>query len=704
MSRAAWRYAAAVLPFVALAAPAAERIAVPVAEAEPEPPAKSLFAVPEWMRPFGVESWWDVVRFSRWNTSMRLTFDDQEQRLRAPGTPTQRFSSRLWSEDFTIRNDSISILDPKLFTSSLSLGLLLQQERQQATGQSASRNGHLVNYAFDGIFFPESAYNVNVSALRNQSTYILPSGTTTESEYQNRAIAFHMREDNFLRERELLPYFSGNLRVSQQDQKQLTRTEGQTFRQDDRRDSLVLDLQNGGQTSDLNFQYQYNRLENFAYSPGSYSSHSANLGYSLDFGPTLNRRWDSRINYYSRKGEASESDLKNLDISEFLTIDHSVERSSSYNYQLTRQDTSFGVVSTHAVGAQLLQQLYSNLSAAAGVTGLYTSLPGGSITAEGANANASYTRALPGDGHLSTTLGGGYLVTTNRVPSGLVQVADSPYAVPQALGAGSAILLKDRNIVLASIVVVVIKGGARVQAVLDVDYSIRVDGDRTSIVPSPSSAVMQPGDPVNVSYVYEVSPSSKYATTSRSGSISADWNWIGMTVSHDQSDQRPVDGGDITLLLDQQRDNALLWLRGDWDAVQARASAGLLRYDSTRLVYTERRLDQYLSWIVRPDLQLNLSANEYRTEYQLPEHVTTGGGARLDLQWSQWSWLTTGYLSRRIYRDTLQPKETVDEAGLRLRRSWTRLELSIAVGAQKRERGDVSSVNGFFHFGAVRKF
>lgn len=701
--RAAWRCAAAMLPFVAFAASAVERIDVPVTENEPEPP-KPMLAVPEWMRPFGVETWWDVVSFSRWNSSIGLTFDDQEQRLRSPGTPTQRFSTRLWSEDFTIRNDAISILDPNLFTSSLSLGLLLQQQKQRATEQSTSQNGHLVNYAFDGIFFPQSAYNLTVSALRNQSTYVLPSGTTTESEYGSRAIGFRMREDNFLREREWLPYFNANLRVLQQDQKQVTRTEGQTFKQHDRQDSISVDFQNGGQTSDLGFQYQYNRLQNFAYSPGSYTSHSANLGYSLDFGPTLNRRWDSRINYYTRKGEAQESDLTNLDITENLAIDHSVERSSSYNYQLTRQETPFGVVSTHAAGARVLQQVYNNFSAAAGVTGLYTSLPVGTITSTGANANASYTRALPAEGHLSMTLGGGYVVTSNRVPSGVVQVTDAPFAVPQAVGAGSAILLKDRNIVLASIVVVVIKGGARVQAVLDVDYSIRVDGDRTSILPFASSAVMQPGDPLNVSYTFEVSPSLKYATTSRSGSISADWAWIGASASRDQSEQRPVGGGDITLLLDERRNNAMIWLRGNWYSMQGRADAGWLRYDSTRLAYTERRLNQYVSWMVRQDLQLNLSANEYRTEFQLPEHITTGGGARLDLQWNRWNWLTTAYLSRRIYRDTLQPKETVDEAGLRLRRSWTKLELSIALGAQKRERGDVSSVNGFVHFGAVRRF
>lgn len=707
MSRAAWRSAAAALPLVPLAAMAVERVPVPVEApppAEAPAPATSGLAVPEALRRLGIESWWDVVGFSPWTASLGLTFDEQQQRLRAPGGDSQRYSSTLWSESLTIQNGAISVIDPRLFSASLSLGLLLQQERQQSVDQHTSQSGHLVNYAFEGTFLPEGAYNASLSAVRNKSLYVLPSGATTDAEMESRAVAFHMREDNFLREREILPYFSANLRAGQQYERQVTRSGGQTYRQDDRRDSVVFDFQNGGETSDLNFQYQYNQLANNAYREGSYQSHSANLGYSLDFGPTLNRRWDSRLNYYSRRGDSSAANLTNFELDEFLTIDHSVERSSSYNYQLSRQDTPFGSATTHSGGAQLYQQVYSNLALTGAVTGFRSSLPGGTITSAGATGNGSYNHSIPGGGHLSVAMGGGYVVTNSAVPGGRVQVTDAAYAVPQAVGAGSAILLNDRNIVAASIVVVVIKGGARVAAHLEIDYTLLVDGDRTSIVPSPVSAVMLPGDPLNVSYAYEVNADSKYATLSRSASITADWSWIGATLGHDESEQRPISGGDATLLVDQKRQNALFWLRGAWDTVQARAGAGVVRYDSTRLAYVERRLDQYVSWTVRPNLQLNLSANEYRTEYRQPEHTTDGGGVRLDLQWSQGAWLTTGYASRRTYRDTLQPHETIDEAGLRFRRTWTKLDLAVAVGAQKRERGEASSVNGFFHFGAVRRF
>ena len=687
-----------------MAALAADRVAVPIEAPEPAKPAEPASSVPEPLRQLGIESWWDIVGFSPWDASLGLSVDANTQHLTAPDSAKQRYGSTLFQEGIEIHNSSIYVLHPRFLTTSVSLGFIAQQEKQQSGDEHLSQSAHLVNYALDANFFPESAYNVDLSAARNQSTYVLPSGTTTESQFQTRSISFHMRDNNFLREREWLPYFTTNLRLSQQDDKQVTRTAGQTYRQDDHRDAAIFDFQNGTENSDLNFQYQYNRLDNRAYETGSYASNSANLVYSVDFGPTLNRRWDSRVNYYARNGRTPESELKTLEVNEFVTIDHSVERSSNYNYQLTRQDTPFGNVTTQGASAQVYQQVYNNLSATGNVSGLRSSLPDGSISSFGVAGNGNYSHWLPYEGNVTLGLGGGYAVTRSHVANGLVQVTDAVYTVPQNVGAGAAIELKDRNIVTSTLVVIVIKGGARVPAVLDVDYSIRVDGDRTSIVPNPSSAVMLPGDTLNVSYAFGVSSDSKYATTSGSGSVALDWKWIGASYTHDQTDQTPLAGTDSSFLLDERRDNVSFWLYGSWEAVTARADATALRYDSSRLAYNERRFDQYVSWIPHPLVQLNVSANEYRTQYELPAHTTTGGTVRVDLQWTQGAWLTTGFASRRVYRDTLQPHETVDEAGVRTRRTWTKLDLNFVVGAQKRERGGASSLNGYFHLAFVRRF
>jgi len=639
-----------------------------------------------------------------WTGTLGFTFDDQEQRIRASGSPTQTFSNRLLTESATISQDNFAIIDPRLFTGSLMLGVSFQQGWQESLGLSQHETATLDTYSFDGTFLPESPYNLNLFAMRSQNTYVQPSGSATHSDIQNQGIAFQLRETSILRDREILPYFSANFRAFQQYEKQTTTFGGQSFKQNDRRDQIAFGFQNGGENSDLTFQYQYTKLDNFAYTDGSYNSQNANAYYSLDFGPTLNWRSDSRLNYYSRSGATLGSNLDTLDINEFLTIDHSTNLSSIYNYQLTHQSAEVGTATTQSFGAQYNQQVFHNLSLTEGLTAIYSALPGGTISSAGASASFNYGHAVPWDGQLTLAGGGGYLVTSSQVPSGVVPVVDAPYVVPPNVGAGAAILLRDRNIDTASIVVVVLKGATRVTAVLDVDYTVQVDGDRTSLVPLATSALMQPGDPLNVSYVFQVAPNSKFQTTSGSASIGIDWPWFGFNLSHDQTDQTPLSGGDDTFLLSERRDAGLVYVRGIWDEFQVRAGAGVTSYDSLRLTYVERRFDVFMTYAPYQNLNFNLSLNESRTNYQLPVHSTTNDAVRFDTQWSWGPWQTSAYASWRRFVDTEQPTETVAEAGVRLRRTWTKLDVNFVAAIQQRTKGEIVSPNGIIHLAVVRRF
>jgi hypothetical protein len=402
---------------------------------------------------------------------------------------------------------------------------------------------------------------------------------------------------------------------------------------------------------------------------------------------------------------SEDSDLSTLEVNEFVTVDHNAELSSNYNYQLTRQSTPFGNATTQSGGVQVNEQLFRNLSVTGGVNALRSVLPGGTITTIGGAGNLNYGHAVPWEGQLSLAGGGGYLVTSSQVPSGVVPVIDAPYVVPPTTGAGSSILLRDRNIVTDTIVVVVLKSsGVRVTATPGVDYTVQVDGDRTSIVPLPTSAVMQPGDPLNISYVFQVEPSSKFQTVSASASFGIDWPLVGFNYSHDQTDQSPLAGSDSTFLVSEHRDAGLLYLRYFSDTFTARGDAAIVRYDSTRLSYVERRLGQLLSYRPYENLQFNLAANESRTEYQQPVHTTTINAVRFTAQWTWGTWQTSGYASWRSFRDTEQPSETVLEAGLNARRTWTKLDVNVALVAQQRTRGGVTSPNGIVHVGLVRRF
>jgi hypothetical protein len=716
MRMARWRHAAAIA--IAAVAPWVQATDLP---AQPPPaaappaasgPSDEASDTASWvsgllapLRQFGVESWWDVFQFQPWTGSIGFTFDDQEQRIHAPGSQTQVFSSRLWSESATITNDGFAIIDPRLFTASLGLGVTFQQASQQSFGVDQSERATLANYSFDGTFLPESPYNLNLFAQRTQNTYVQPSGSTTHSDISNQGIVFRLHENSILRDKEWLPYFTANFGVYQQYDHQTTTLGGQSFVQNDRRDQILLGFQNGTETSDLNFQYQYTRLDNYAYTAGSYDSQTANVFYSVDFGPTLNWRSDSRVNYYARTGVTEVSNLDTLDVNEYLAIDHNADLSSNYNYQLTRQSAPIGNATTQSAGMQVNEQVFRNLSLTEGITAIYSSLPGGSISSVGAAANFNYGHAVPWEGQLSLGGGGGYLVTSSQVPSGVVPVVDAPYVVPPDVGAGSTILLRDRNIEAQTIVVVVLKaGGVRVPAMLDVDYTLQVNGDRTSLVPLPTSAVMQPGDLLNVSYSYQVSPSSKFQTVSGSASFGMDWPWFGFNYSHDENNQTPLSGGDSALLVSERRDAGVVYVRGVWDTFQARVDAGLVNYDTPLLAYVERRFNAFLGYHPYENLQFNLAANQSRTDYQQPVHVTTTNAVRLDAQWSWGQWQTSGYASWRSYTDTEQPSETVTEGGFRIRRMWTKLDVNLVAVYQQRTKGDITSPNAIVHVNVIRRF
>ena len=191
---------------------------------------------------------------------------------------------------------------------------------------------------------------------------------------------------------------------------------------------------------------------------------------------------------------------------------------------------------------------------------------------------------------------------------------------------------------------------------------------------------------------------------SRSASVSAEWEWFGFSFSHDETDQTPLEGSDTSLLTDQRKDAGVVYVRGIWDTVQGRVAAGLVRFDSTRLAYEERRLDEYLTYSPYENLQFSLAGNQYQTEYRAPNYTTTGSALRLDLSYWWAGWTATGYGAWRSYKDTRGLPETIYEAGLRLRRTWLKLDFAAVAGFQQRTRGDVESRNVILHVGAVRRF
>src|SRR5208337_4724845 len=97
---------------------------------------------------------------------------------------------------------------------------------------------------------------------------------------------------------------------------------------------------------------------------------------------------------------------------------------------------------------------------------------------------------------------------------GPVTVLDEKHTAPSFFGAGIGFTLADPFVVTSTIVMydTALRTG-RVLTQLGVDYNLVQQGQLTQIVIIPTSLIIHPGDPLEVSYSYIAGPSGRYSTT-----------------------------------------------------------------------------------------------------------------------------------------------------------------------------------------------
>jgi hypothetical protein len=226
-----------------------------------------------------------------------------------------------------------------------------------------------------------------------------------------------------------------------------------------------------------------------------------------------------------------------------------------------------------------------------------------------------------------------------------------------------------------------------------VDYVVDVVGTVTRIVPLASSAVMLPGDLLQISYLYQVDSDLKSSVTSGSAQLVADWRWIALTYNHDQTTQTPLSGNtDSTLLNDQKRDALRLDLRGTWGAWTARADSTLHWTRDTQVKYDEVRTAASLTWQPNWVWALDLNASHGDTRFLDIDRRTLISEVRLGASWTTgFGWWGNGGISYRTLDDTQLAPERLLEGRVQFRRSWPNLDLTASCGAGERKRGPITT-------------
>jgi hypothetical protein len=650
----------------------------------------------------GLESEGGLFRVGIWRTILDLRATGNVQDTTSDDYEDEKYYSYLTDEGLTVRNDGWYVLDPRLLTGTASVRFGWQQSRQDAGDQGTSQDGDLTDYYFNVTLLPEKPYNAMLKAAQSEFVTSHAGGGTTASTHSTHGATLYLRESSILREKEVAPYFSASLLSEQEDLDETTTNAGQQFRRDEQRDRLEFTAHNGFETGDLTVSLEQLDLENRINTNGSYRSRTADVSYSVDFGQNLTRHSDTQFNYNHRTGDFGS---ETLDLDEHLFFEHNAFLSSSLYYLLQDVDASDGSSTSQRLDGSVQYLPFLNVSTDVGAYGSRIDYDTGTVEAQGGYAGVTYNHGLPKGGVLTASLDGGLSYTDSELTSSAVPVVDSPYQAPPELGAGAGFVLNETDVVAETIVVFDVRGGARLATAVDVDYEIEVEGNRTKIVPLATSAVIQGGDPLEVSYSYLRDPSLESRVATQSYFVSADWDWITVSLSHDLTRQDPLSGQESTLLSDQDRTTLRVDLRRDWGDWRALGNARAARYRDERLNYDEVRLNENLTWRPSYDWQLTLDASQTQSKFLDSDRTNRHYDTRLGGTWhSRRGWWADGYLSWRTEQDTESETETVTESFLRVRRNWPQLTVSCSVSVGRRDRGPVQTTYENLQLNITRTF
>jgi len=630
-----------------------------------------------------------------WGGEAGLRYTSNRVQTSSASAPTSSLQNQSYEERLTVRNQGFYYLDPRLVSGSLSLTFGLRQDYSQGGGASKTSRGRLDGYAFSSTILGSKPYNATLYADRNRNYAWRQLGGRTESSLQSEGVTLQLRDDSVLRDWGL-PYFSTSLGVYSQHLTETTTGADlqKVFRRDERLNGIRLNSHKGFETADLDFNYESIDHEFPDSRQTPYRTTSAAIRHSVDFGANLNRRLDSRIRYSDRGQQAP---LKLVNVDEHLRIDHYKNLSTDYRYQLTRTETAVGVSESQGGYFGLQHKLYRNLTTSASLSAARQDLPAGTQSSEGANLNLAYQHGLPQRGRLFASAGGGYRLNDNRLTASRIDVVDASYTAPSMLGAGAGFLLEHGFIDASTIVVVDTRGGARLSTTLGVDYDLAPEGNLIKVVPLPTSLVIQPGDPLAVSYTYVVDPSIGYATISRKLGGGVDLRWITVSARHAQTDQVLRSGEPRNFLQNSRDDEADLALRGGWKTSRAEAGANYKRYTATFLAYSRRRLRQIISYRRRRTLLVAFNAEQTNTDYTLPARWSKTRSVQLNVTWlAPGAWWTTALFARRTDDESASPAETINEAKLTARKTYGQTQIGATLAYNDRQRDN--SRGEFWHF------
>ncbi|PIQ50821.1 MAG: hypothetical protein COW02_17980 [Comamonadaceae bacterium CG12_big_fil_rev_8_21_14_0_65_59_15] len=592
-----------------------------------------------------------------WSGSLGLTYMHGEQ-TSTSDTASSGSKTNAYGETLTVTNSGFYVLSPLLFSGSLGLALGLNQDKSAGTDTDAASSGKVLGYSFDGTFLAEKPYPVNVAAHRNQVQLVQTYGARVVGTNENRRIVFSLHPDSVLNDMGY-PWTEGMLELSQDKTQTTTTSYGRTLVTDEQGRALSLRASKGFETADLIFNYNANNRQSMTQGSADAQSQLAQLTYSLDFGPTLNRRLDTRFMYQSRSG-APDSEM--LSGSGSLQVAHSQKLSTDYSYDITQMTAGNSTSKSQNVAAGVAHELYKNLATNARVNASTSQMTGGETRSYSGQLGQSYRHSLPGDGNFNANWSAGYQMNRNALDSGDIPVFNEAHLAPRPLALGAGFDLKQRFVIRSSIKVF---NSGNTLLVEDADYKITtslVDSKMLRIEPLPTSLVVTPGEALSINYTYQVDPNLASRTESRGYGFGVDYKWINLTFGESQSQETPIEQSEKStnnqFLQSSEQKFVQVGTQGEIWGIAANSSVNYAINHAVNDVNNDLKFTSELAWDLDVDTQASVMLQANQMRYTLPD-VRTARGLSVQASFRQperslavaVSSRNTAYTSPTIYSD-----------------------------------------------------
>lgn len=619
------------------------------------------------------------LRIGQWSGDVQLLGDYARTNTSSFGIGRKNENARV-EEQISLSNTGSYVIDPR-FMSFLLGGTFGLSQELTTTGldgqqlQNEERNADLLGYVASASLFSDSALSMNLYSNRNKYSMRRQFAGRIDTDTQNTGASINAKRF----------YIPSTLSVRQEHAKEESRVADISSQRDELRNVVTYDARRGWIDSEMVLRYEFVDKADVYRPQLDYDSQTANMSYSLDFGPELNRRWDSRLRGSKRRGYSEE---RRYDVDELIRLDHTKNLRSQYRYFITGTTRPQGDSTSRTAEFNVRHQLYESLTTGFLVNAINNNLSGGKKNVYASRLSFDYTKRTSGNGRLLIGLTGYYAREDDQFDVLNAQflqeeiVFDEPFARPVALE-NSFVLVSSISVSRTALGTT---SGCDIERPLveGIDYEARTSGNITEIVPLGDCATdptvgVGPGDTIAVDYQAEVPGQLAFTSTSWRFNTALDYGWIRPFFIHDEQYQQLDEGAaqQEQFLQNHQSDIAGIELRHSGLRTAASVSIEAERYQSRDQAYLAVRGNEFLQFLMSSSLQMNLTTRQSVTEFSAPEDRRTEFvEARATLRYIVGAGINTELLaSWRFIRDTIVPDEEIREAGAQL--SWRLGKLDI---------------------------